>query len=104
MTSLHTRYRRIIDAYRAKLMEVNPRACDEVDDWLYDLGEGWVSDDRPLELDKPMTAGQIAKRFGLEVHNIRAWARRHPDKIRKISVEGNVLFIPREILAYRAGK
>lgn len=96
----HKRYRKIIDAYRGKLMEVNPAASNEVDDRMWASGEGWVCDDRPPELDRLMTAREIAERHGLEMHNIRAWARRHPDRIATHRKGGKCYFSVREVLAY----
>jgi hypothetical protein len=81
-------------------MEVNPTACNEVDDRMWSAKEGWVCDDRPPELDRLMTAREIAERHGLETHNIRAWARRHPDKITTHRQGGKVLFAVREVLSY----
>ena len=74
-------YRRIIDAYRSKLMEVSPAACNEVDDQMYAEGEKWVCDERPIDPDKLMTAPEIADRIGYKVYDIRNWARRNPDAI-----------------------
>jgi hypothetical protein len=95
-------YRRLIDAYRGKLLEVDPAACDAVDDKVWGWGDQyrWVVDNNPIDPDSFMTARQIAERFGLEVHNIRAWARRHPDKIRTHRQGGRVLYLLREVLAY----
>ncbi len=39
-------YRRIIDAYRTKLMEVSPSACNEVDDLMWAEGDKWIADQR----------------------------------------------------------
>lgn len=95
-------YRRIIDAYRGKLMEAAPKACEQVDDLMWaSKRTKWVVDNDPVDLDELMTAREIAERFGLEVHNIRAWARRHPDEIHPIRRGSKVLFLLREVLAYR---
>lgn len=74
-------YRMIIDAYRSKLMEISPSACNEVDDRMFTLGEKWVSDERPFSADDFMTAAEIADRFGYKVYDIRNWANRNPDLI-----------------------
>lgn len=103
MSDWHLRYRRIIDAYRGKLLEVSPSACNEVDDKLWAMGEGWVSDDRELDLDKLMTAREIAERFGLSQQNIRDWARRHPDKIKTYKQGHKAYYLLREVLSYQAG-
>lgn len=100
----HDRYRRIIDAYRAKLMEISPTSCKSVDIKVEDLGEGWVSDDREIDLDRLMTAGEIAERFGLKPHNIRDWARRHPERITTHKQGSKTLFQVRDVLRYQSGK
>lgn len=99
----HARYRRLIDAYRGKLLEVDPAACDAVDDQVWGWGEKWVVDDRPIDLDRLMSAGEIADRFGFNAHNIRDWARRHPDRIPKHKRGGRSLFRLRDVLTYQAG-
>jgi len=96
----HTRYRRIIDAYRLRLMELSPAACDEVDDRVWSWGESWLVDDRPFDLDALMTAQDIAERFGLRAHNVRDWARRHPDQISKVRCGGRVLYRLREVMVF----
>lgn len=104
MSDWHTRYRRIIDAYRAKLREVSPAACNEVDDKLWSAGEKWISDDTEIALDQLMTAREIAERFGLSVQNIRDWARRHPDRITTHKRGRQALYQLRQVLMYQASK
>ena len=101
--SWHHRYRRIIDAYRTKLMEVDPRACETVDDKLWAMGEEWVADRRELDLDAFMTASEMARRFGLNAYDIRNWATRHPALIPKHRVGAKTLFRVRDVLKYQAG-
>jgi len=95
----HTRYRRIIDAYRICLMELDAKACNEVDDRVWGWGERWLVDERPLDLDRLMTAQEIAERTGLQAHNVRDWARRNPDKITKVKCGGRALYRLREVMA-----
>lgn len=97
-------YRRIIDAYRTKLMEVNPSACNEVDDYLWETGEGWVSDTREIDLDQLWTAREISERFGVTQQNVRDWARRHPDKITTHKRGHKALYSVREVLHYQASR
>lgn len=97
-------YRRIIDAYRAKLMEVSPAACNEVDDQMWHEGNGWVCDDREIDLDQLWTAKEIAERFGLSQQNVRDWARRHPDQITTHKRGSKALYSVREVLRYQANK
>lgn len=99
----HARYRRIIDAYRIKLMEISPSACNAVDDRMWKAGEKWVCDDRPIDLDRFMTAQEIAERFGLEVHDIRNWARRS-GTIGTLKAERKVYYRLRDVLAYRGNR
>lgn len=84
-------------------MEVDPRACDAVDVQMINSGERWVCDERPLDLDALMSAREIADRFGLEVHDIRNWARRHPEKIRAQKHKNGVRYLVRDVLKYHLG-
>lgn len=97
-------YRRIIDAYRSKLLEVNPAACNEVDDQMWAEGEKWLVNDSPIDMDAKMTAREIAERFGLTQQNVRDWARRHPDKIKTHKRGRQSLYLLREVLAVANGK
>jgi hypothetical protein len=102
MKSRDSSYRRIIDAYRGKLMQVDAVACKSVDIQVEDWGFGWVTDDAIPDLDRLMTAGEIASSYGFSVQNIRDWARRHPDEIKKYKKGSTTLFLLREVLAYQA--
>ena len=97
-------YRRIIDAYRTKLMEVSPAACNEVDDQMWAEGEKWLVNDAPVKLDRFVTAAEFADRFGFTEQNVRDWARRHPDKITTHKTDGKALYLTRELLAYLANR
>lgn len=81
-------------------MELNPIACAAVDATV----EDWVSDDSPIEMDRYLSASEIANRFGLSAHNIRDWSRRHPDKVPKHKMGGKALFLVRDVLKYQAAK
>lgn len=92
-------YRRIIDAYRIKLMEVSPSACNEVDDQMWAEGEKWLVNEAPVRPEAWMTAQEISELYGIAVHNIRAWARRHPEKIKTQKQGKRVLYKVGEVLA-----
>lgn len=106
MVDWTTRYRRIIDVYRLKLREIDPLECRFLDAQMEDMGEGWVvASDRstdPPDLNRLMSAGEIAAEYGLTRHWIYDWARRHPDKIQKHKAGGRVLFRLGEVLRYQA--
>lgn len=106
MADWHTRYRRIIDAYRFKLLEVDQLACRVVDGQMYDAGEAWITNgsDSPPDLDRLMTAKEIADEFGFSAQNVKDWARRHPELITKHREGGRVLFRLRQVLRYQAMK
>jgi hypothetical protein len=105
VTDWHTRYRRIIDSYRTKLMEISPAACNAVDDKLWAAGEKWLVNEAPIDLDRLMSAREIAEQFGLTEQNVRDWARRHRDKVptHKQS-NGRALYCLRDVLRYKAEK
>ena len=103
MANWNTRYRRIIDAYRMKLMEVDPKACDEVDDRMWDMGEKWLVNKQP-DLGRLMSAREIAESFGFTEQNIRDWARRHSDKVPTYKRDGRAFYCLRDVLKYWAGR
>ena len=104
VTSWHIRYRRIIDAYRGKLMQVSPAACNEVDDRMWAAGERWLVNEAPIDPDRLMSAREIAEQFGFTEQNVRDWARRHPDRVPTYKQsDGRALYRLRDVLKYRAG-
>jgi hypothetical protein len=102
MTAYHIRYRRIIDSYRTALQEVDPHACRLVDARMYEFGEGWVSEDAPVDVNRLMSAKEIADEFGFNPWNIKDWARRHPDRIPKHQFGTRILFRLGDVLAFQA--
>jgi hypothetical protein len=99
--SWHTRYRRIIDAYRIALMEVSPSKCNEVDDRMWVAGEKWLVDEAPIDPDALMTAREIATRFGLKPYDIRNWSNRHPEALPAHRIENRVLFRLGDVLWFQ---
>ena len=81
-------------------MESAPRVCGQVDDRVFGWGEKWVCDDRPVDLNGLLSAREMAERFGLNVHNVRDWARRHPDRIRTYRKGRKTLFSVREVISF----
>lgn len=99
--SKEDRLRRIIDHYRDKLSEVDSVACREVDDLMVEYGQGWVCDDSIIDVNEMLSAKAICERFGLSEWNVRDWARRNPDKIRKHkNSNGRTLFRVGDVLAF----
>lgn len=95
----------IIDLYRSKLREVNPAACNAVDDVLWSRGEKWIVNDAPVDPGRMMSAREIAEQFGFSEQNVRDWARRHPEKIpTHKQPDGRVLYRLRDVLSHRSGK
>lgn len=87
-------------------MEVDPTACDRVDDLMWaDPDTKWVADNSPLDLDALMTAPELVERFGLAKHDIQNWSRRYPDSIPVMGKKGNKnLYRVRDVLRYRASQ
>lgn len=102
MSDWHTRYRRIIDSYRTALKDAAPEVCRLVDARMAEFGEEWVGNDDPVDVNRLMSAKQIADEFGLSPWNITDWARRHPDKVRKHRRGNSVLYRLGDVLAYHA--
>jgi len=100
----HSRYRRIIDSYREALMLRDPPMCRSIDASMADKGEGWVSagDGNQIDVNRMMSAKEIADEFGFNPWNIKDWARRHPDKIAKHQRGSRVVFRLGDVLAYQA--
>lgn len=102
MPDWRTRYRRIIDSYRTALLECAPEACRLVDARMVEFGESWVCGDSQVDVNRFMSAKEIADEFGFQPWNIQDWARRHPDKVRKYKVGRNVLFRLGDVLSFQA--
>ncbi|ADL71052.1 hypothetical protein LEBRON_89 [Mycobacterium phage LeBron] len=99
------RYRRIIDHYRSALAEADYEACAKVDNQMVEYGQGWVCDNSIIDVNEMLSAKELAERFGLSEWNVRDWARRHPDKIRKHkAANGRTLFRVGDVLTYHATK
>ncbi|OMC55450.1 hypothetical protein A5747_13530 [Mycobacterium sp. IS-836] len=78
--------------------------CGIVDDNMRDWGQGWVCSETPVDVNRLMSAKEIAEEFGLQPWNVHDWARRHPDLIPKHKQDGRTLFRLGDVLAYRAGR
>jgi len=46
------------------------------------------------------TTNQLRRQFGIKPHNVHAWYRRHPDRIKRISCRGTLLFWLPDVLRY----
>lgn len=103
--SKEDRLRRIIDHYRSALAEVDMEACINLDNRMIAYGQPWVCDNSVIDVNEMLSAKAICERFGLEEFNVRAWARRHPERIRKHKASnGRTLFRVGDVLAYNAMK
>ncbi|QFG10324.1 excise [Mycobacterium phage DyoEdafos] len=99
------RYRRIIDHYRTALADIDLEACLVVDKKMAEYGQPWVSDNSIIDVNEMLSAKQLAERFGLSEWNVRDWARRHPERIRKHkAANGRTLFRVGDVLTYHATK
>ena len=63
---------RIANLYRDALFEADPHACYELDTLMDDLGQHWITGNRPIHLnpDEPMTAKEMADWIDTGVNNI----------------------------------
>lgn len=102
MADWHTRYRRIIDAYRTALQHKHPIMCQHVDAQVESWGEGWVTSEAPSTINQWMTAQEISKHYGINVPVIRAWYRRHPDEIQRTERDRRVYYWLADVLRYQA--
>lgn len=103
MSDWHHRYRRIIDSYRTALREIDPHAARLVDARMVEFGEGWISEgDKPIDVNRLMSAKQIADEFGFQPWTVASWASRHPDQIPKHKDGGKTLFRLGDVLAFQA--
>lgn len=99
------RLRRIIDHYRSALAEADMNACLALDNRMVDYGQGWVCDNTIINVDEMLSAKAIAERFGIAEFNLRAWVRRHPERIKKYKASnGRTLFRVGDVLAYNGNK
>lgn len=97
------RYRRIIDSYRTALMETDPVACRHLDARMAEYGQGWITSNTPVDVNRMVTAEEVSQEFDINPWNVHDWSRRHPDMIPKQGKrDGKTLFRLGDILAYQA--
>lgn len=100
--NIHSRYRRIIDAYRNALMHIDSAACRAVDLRVETWGEKWITT-QIGDFDALMTASEIAENFGLAKHDIRNWTRRYPELVPVRGKRGNAnLYRIRDVMIFHA--
>lgn len=99
------RLKRIIDSYRTALMDTDPAICRQVDARMVEYGQGWVCSETVIDVERLVTAQEVAEEFGINPWNVHDWSRRHPESIPKRGTEGGkTLFRLGDILAYQAMK
>ena len=96
--------KRIAESYRTALLEVAPDVCKLLDARMIEYGQRWICSDTVIDVNRMVTAREVAEEFGLPPWAVHDWARRHPDLIPKHRKGGNVLFRLGDILAYQALK
>ena len=70
------RARRIAWAYRRQLESSDLSACRALDQVMYEVGEFWVADKRPLDPDELLAAPDMASLLAIQPHDLRNWASR----------------------------
>lgn len=97
------RLKRIVDSYRTALMESDPATCRILDARMGQYGQGWISSDVIVDVERLVTAQEVSEQFDINPWNIHDWARRHPDQIPKRGKQdGKTLFRLGDIIAYQA--
>lgn len=96
------RMRRIIESYRTALLDCDPVACRHLDARMAECGQGWIAGDAIIDVNRMVTAREVADTFGLSPCNVHDWARRHPELIPKHQKDGKTLFRLGDILRYQA--
>lgn len=95
----------IIEFYRDLAMESDRLGCELLDMKMADWGQTWVAGNgKPDDLDRFMTAPQIADERGIAQHTVRAWARNHPEKIPTIRHGNRVVFRLRDVLNFQVAQ
>ena len=82
----------------------DPAMCRVIDARLADEGEGWVSDDGPVDVNQWMSAKAISEKFGIPAPNVYYWYGQFPDDIQRVKKDGRVVFWLADILRVRARK
>lgn len=96
------RLKRIIDSYRTALMDVDPATCRLVDARMAEYGQGWISSDVIVDVERLVTAEEVSQEFDINPWNVHQWAHRHPDQIPKRGKkDGKTLFRLGDIIAYQ---
>ena len=93
----------MVDQYRVRLYESDPRLCRLVDEIMIRVGQGWVCDDGVVDLNELMTAQDIERRHGISLTAIRKIALRNGVEVRGKRGKWN-LYRLGDILSARAKK
>lgn len=97
------RYRRIIDSYRTALMNSDPATCRIVDARMQEFGQTWLVSGVIVDVERLVTAQEVAEEFDINPWNVHDWASRHPDRVpRRGKRDGKTLFRLGDIIAYQA--
>lgn len=103
--SHEVKLKRIAESYRTALMEAAPDVCLLVDARMIECGQKWVVGETIVDVNRMVSAREVAEEFGLPGWSVHDWARRHPDLIPKYRQEdGSVLFRLGDVLRYHAIK
>jgi hypothetical protein len=101
--SREQRARRIAALYRQQLEASDPAACRALDQLMYDAGEYWVADRRPLDPEELLSAPDLAQYLGIRQYDLRNWSNRgHIGKY--TADDGSPLYSTGEVLAHMASK
>lgn len=66
---------RIIDQYREALQQVDPAACQSLDNRMRAWGQGWVCNNEIVDVNEMASAKSIADRHPVSVWDIYNWER-----------------------------
>jgi hypothetical protein len=91
----------ILHMYRNALKAVSPQACRDVDGQMWRWGQGWISEEGEIDVNRMMSARQIQEEFGIQSWKVFDWARRHPELLPKFKKDGRVLFRLGDVLTFR---
>ncbi len=70
---------------------------------MAEYGQPWVSDNSIIDVNEMLSAKQLSERFGISEWDVRNWAKRHPDKIRRHkAANGRTLFRVGDVLTFHA--
>lgn len=79
------RARRLLQSYRAALMDLSPETVAALDEWAAEHGQGWVTGQRwEVHVDELLTLDEVADLAQVQLATVYRWHQRGLDYTRTV--------------------